>query len=90
MERDEMIAEISMRTDIPMEDVEAVIDEEEMIFVEKMACRKKKKRRCICVTMLVFIAGAVAAMFILDKKEKIDIEDIVKKNVKKYMDKMHA
>lgn len=90
MERDEMIAEISMRTDVPMEDVEDVLDEEDIIYAEEKACRKKRKCMCFWGTMFIFIAGAAAAMFILDKREKIDIEDIVKKNIRKYMDRVHS
>ena len=38
--RDEMIAEISMRTDIPMDEVEEVLDEEDMIIEEELCkCR---------------------------------------------------
>ena len=41
-------------------------------------------------SITIFLAGAVCALFVLDKKEKIsmsDLEDMVKDNVKKYTDK---
>ena len=43
MLRDEMVAEISMRRDIPMETVEEVLEEQDEIFDEECKCRKKKK-----------------------------------------------
>ena len=45
---------------------------------------------CMLGTITIFLAGAVCALFVLDKKEKInmsDLEDMVKDNVKKYTDK---
>lgn len=83
MERDDMILEISMRTDIPMEDVEEVLDQEDLIMTEELLCQKKKK--CVVMTVLitVFVLGAACTLWMLDKKEKIDIE----KTVKKYVDK---
>ncbi len=87
MNRDELIAEISMRRDIPVDSVEEVLDEEDLIFAEYESKRKRKKRRFFLFTFLVFIAGAVAAVFYLDKKEKISvvrIYDTVGENVKKY------
>ena len=45
---------------------------------------------CVC-TMFIFLSGAVFALLMLDKKEKINIKDIealVRENVKKYADKM--
>ncbi len=83
MEREDMIVEISMRTDIPMEDVEDVLDYQDIIEAEELLCCKKKKCVCMTVLMLMFVLGAVVTLCILDKKEKIDIE----KTVKKYIDK---
>ena len=40
MLRDDLITEISMRTDIPMDEVEEVLDEEDMIIEEELCkCR---------------------------------------------------
>ncbi|MBE5953496.1 MAG: hypothetical protein E7257_04995 [Lachnospiraceae bacterium] len=84
MEREDMIVEISMRTDIPMEDVEDVLDYQDIIEAEELMCCKK--RRCVVVTILMamFVLGMVITLMVLDNKEKIDIE----KTVKKYMDKL--
>lgn len=87
MQRDDMILEISMRRDIPMEDVEEVLEEEDIIIAEERKCKKKKKCIIMGVTFFLMLAGAVITLFVLDKKEKIDIEDTVKKYVKKYMDR---
>ncbi len=84
MEREDMIVEISMRTDIPMEDVEDVLDYQDIIEAEELMCCKKRK--CLVMTILITILalGMVITLMILDNKEKIDIE----KTVKKYMDKL--
>lgn len=84
MLRDEMVAEISMRRDIPMETVEEVLEEQDEIFDEECKCRKKKK--CIISICLVtfFMMGAAFTLYILDKKEKIDMQ----KTMKKYMEKI--
>ncbi len=84
MLRDEMVAEISMRRDIPMETVEEVLEEQDEIFDEECKCRKKKK--CIVSICLVtfFMMGAAFTLYILDKKEKIDMQ----KTMKKYMEKI--
>lgn len=87
MQRDDMILEISMRRDIPMEDVEEVLEEEDIIIAEERKCKKKKKCIIMGVTFFLMLAGAAITLFVLDKKEKIDIEDTVKKYVKKYMDR---
>ena len=53
--------------------------------------RKRKKRIITFCTILVFLAGAVAALLFLDSKEKISIENLqemVKENVAKYVDKI--
>ena len=52
--------------------------------------KKRRKKMCMLGTITIFLAGAVCALFVLDKKEKIsmsDLEDMVKDNVKKYTDK---
>lgn len=90
MLRDDLITEISMRTDIPMDEVEEVLDEEDMIIEEELCkCRKKK---CMITTILVvvFLLGAAVAVYVLDRKDKIDVEAIVKKytdKMKDYLDK---
>ena len=91
MDRDELISEISMRCDIPFEDVEEVLDEEDLIYMECERKRKRKKRIITFCTILAFLAGAVAALLFLDSKEKISIENLqemVKENVAKYVDKI--
>lgn len=85
MLREEMIAEISMKRDIPMEDVEEVLEEEDIIVAKEIKCKKRKKCLCFCGITLVFLMGAAVALYILDKKQKIDIEEIIKK----YSEKMH-
>ncbi|MDE6025582.1 MAG: hypothetical protein K2G45_09020 [Lachnospiraceae bacterium] len=90
MLRDEMAAEISMRRDIPMEEVEEVLDERERIVEEECKCKKRKK--CIVGTLLItfFLMGAACALYILDKKEKIDMELTIKKYVDKYTEKLRS
>lgn len=90
MQREDLVTEISMRTDIPMEEVEEVLDEEEIIFLEEEEARSKKRKICIISALLVFIAGVAATLAILNKKQKIDFEkmldtikDTVKSNIKK-------
>ena len=98
MERDEMIEEISRRRGIAMEDVAEVLEEEESIYLEEDAKEieafvkaRKRKKMCVMGTVIIFLAGVVFAIIMLDKKEKISIkelEGLVKENVKKYTDKM--
>ncbi len=93
LDRDEIVAEISMRRDIPIEEVEEVLDEEDILFMEYEKKRKRKKRIITLCTVLVFLAGAVAAVLFLDYKEKIsisDLQDMVKENVAKYVDKVKS
>lgn len=93
MVRDDLVTEISMRCDIPMDEVEEILEEEDIILAEMEMCRKKRKRKCMLSMILVFIAGVVVTALCLDKKDKIslsDIEDMVKSNVKKYVDKIKA
>ncbi|MDE5873722.1 MAG: hypothetical protein K2H07_07400 [Lachnospiraceae bacterium] len=86
MLRDEMVAEISMRRDIPMETVEEVLEEQDEIFDEECKCRKKKKCIISICFATVFIMGAAFALYILDKKEKIDMQN----TMKKYMEKIKS
>ena len=91
MTREELAAEISMRRDVPLEDVEEVLEEEDVIAFEEYTKNKKKKRMCIMGTMIVFLAGVIAAIIILDKKEKIDAQAMIKaysETAKVYSDKM--
>lgn len=94
MAREEMVAEISMRRDIPLEDVEDVLEEEEIIKLEELCAEQKKKNRkkmCFWGTVIIFLAGAVAAIIVLDRKEKIDAENMLKayaETAKLYSDKM--
>lgn len=84
MTREDLITEISMRTDVPMEDVEEVLDEEDIILDEEL--RKCKKKKCIITTVctIIFLMGAAFAVYVLDRKEKIDFEA----TMKKYMEKI--
>ena len=87
MERDELIEEISRRKGIAMEEGAEILDEEDAICIEEEA---EFVQQCMLGTITIFLAGAVCALFVLDKKEKIsmsDLEDMVKDNVKKYTDK---
>jgi hypothetical protein len=94
MTREEMVAEISMRRDIPLEDVEDVLEEKEFIELEELCAKQKKKNRkkmCFFGTLLIFLAGAIAAVIILDRKEKIDAENMLKdyaETAKYYSDKV--
>lgn len=78
MLREDLIAEISMRRDIPMEDVEEVLEEEDFIFCEEALTKKKKRRICMLGAIVLFVAGAVAALAILRKKQAIDFEKMLK------------
>lgn len=88
MLREDLITEISMRTDIPMTDVEEVLDEEDIILEEELC--KCRKRRCIITTVLVvmFLLGVTVAVYVLDRKEKIDVEKIVKKYTEKIKEQL--
>lgn len=98
MEHEEMIEEISRRSGISVEDVAEVLDVEEQIYIEEdekeieaFIKARKRKKMCILGTVIIFLAGVVFAVIMLDKKEKIsikEIEGLVKENVKKYTDKM--
>jgi hypothetical protein len=94
MTRDEMVSEISMRRDIPLEDVEDVLEEKELIELEELCARQKKKNRkkmCFWGTVIIFLAGAIVAIIVLDRKEKIDAENMLKEyaeTAKFYSDKM--
>lgn len=84
MLREDMALEISMRRDIPMDEVEEVLEEQDKIICEEKKCKKKKKCMILTCTMIFFLLGAAAAMYILDKKQKIDME----KFIKTYTDKI--
>ena len=77
MLREDLVAEISMRRDIPMEDVEEVLEEEESIFCEEETARKKKHKICVITAMFIFFAGVAATLAILNKKQKIDFETML-------------
>lgn len=83
MMRDDLVVEISMRRDIPIEDVEEVLEEQDIILEEEARARKRKKAICLSVMMTVFALGAAAAVYILDKKQKIDMEQTIKKYTEK-------
>ncbi len=90
MLRDDLISEISMRTDIPMDEVEDILQEEDVIIEEEL-CRCHKKK-CVITIMLivVFLLGATVAVYVLDRKDKIDVEAVIKKythKMKDYLDK---
>ncbi|MBO5509925.1 MAG: hypothetical protein J5962_05645 [Lachnospiraceae bacterium] len=88
---EELAAEISMRRDIPLEDVEEVLEEEDVIAYEEYTKTKKRKRMCFIGTLMIFLAGVVAAIVILDRKEKIDAQAMIKvysDTAKVYSDKM--
>lgn len=97
MERDEIIEEISRRKGIAMEEVAEILEEEDAIYDEEcekyvraMKKKKRKKKMCACGTAFVFLAGAACALLVLDRKNKIsidEIEELVKDNVKQYTDK---
>ena len=93
MVRDELVSEISMRCDIPMDEVEEVLEEQDILLAEEASRKKKRKCKCFWSTVIIFIAGMAAAVVFLDKKEKINLEDIeemVKRNVKKYANKIRG
>lgn len=75
MERDELISVISMRTDIPMDEVEEVLDEEDLIYLEEARCKKKKRTIIMLSSILLFMAGMIVALLLLDKNEKISLAD---------------
>ncbi len=90
MTRDDLALEISMTQDIPLDDVYDVLEEEDRILTEEKKAKKKKK--CICITIIttIFIMGAVAAMCILDKKQKIDMDELIKKYADKLSGRLEA
>ena len=83
MVRDELISEISMRRDIPMDMVEEVLDEEDVIFLEEEKACKKKRCIILSVIMIILVAASVACVCIGNKKD-VDIEESVKNYVEKY------
>lgn len=83
MIRDELIAEISMRRDIPMDFVEEVLDEQDIIFEEEKCCKKKKRCIAMVCVFATFAIITAAVVYVLDKKQKIDMEDMLKKYIDK-------
>ncbi len=79
MMREDLAVEISMRTDVPIEDVEDVLEEQDNILEEERKEKGSKKCMIICSVMVVFLLGAVFTLMMLDKKEKIDMEKLIKK-----------
>ncbi len=85
MMREDLVVEISMRTDVPMEDVEEVLEEQDIILEEERKSKGAKKCIIICGVIVIFLMGALATLMILDKKDKIDMEKLIKK----YTAKLH-
>ena len=85
MMREDLVVEISMRTDVPIEDVEDVLEEQDIILEEERKSKGVKKCIIVCSVMLIFLMGALATLMVLDKKDKIDMEKLIKK----YTAKLH-
>lgn len=77
MVREEMAAEIALRTDIPLEDVEEVLDEEDLIFLEEERGRKTRTALLIVGGVVLVAVIAIAVIYYLDKKEKINVKQTV-------------
>ncbi len=91
MYRDEMISEISMRCNIPVEDVADVLEEEENIIEEERYCKKRKKKIIAMCLFATMAATAVGTVYMLDKKNKIDLEKTkndLERTMKKYVEKL--
>lgn len=91
MYRDEMISEISMRCNIPVEDVADVLEEEENIIEEERYCKKRKKKIIAMCLLATMAATAVGTVYMLDKKNKIDLEKTkndLERTMKKYVEKL--
>ena len=88
MMEEDLALEISMRTNIPMDDVEEVLDEEYAIYEEYEKKRKKKKLIGISIFSVIFMLGAITAAIILDRKQKIDMEEMIKKYTQKIAKKI--
>ncbi len=84
MTREDMVVEISMRRDIPMDEVEEVLEEEDFIYLEEKLCRKHKKGMIVVTVISMMIITGAVVVYILDKKQKINMEAIIKK----YTDKL--
>ena len=90
MYRDEMISEISMRCNIPVEDVAEVLEEEENIIEEERYCKKRKKKIAFECFFATAAAATCATVYVLNKKNKIDLEKTkndIEKVMRKYIDK---
>ncbi len=85
MMREDLVVEISMRTDVPIEDVEDVLEEQDIILEEERKSKGVKKCIIVCSVMVIFLMGALATLMVLDKKDKIDMEKLIKK----YTAKLH-
>ncbi|MBR1816190.1 MAG: hypothetical protein IJ763_05760 [Lachnospiraceae bacterium] len=81
---DELVSEISLRCDLPIDEVADVLDEEENIIEEERRYRKRKKHLYFLCFLLIVMMTAAVTICILDRQEKIDIEN----TVRKYLDKM--
>lgn len=79
MLNEDLALEISMRSGIPLDDVEGVLEEEDLIYEELDKKRRKKKMLVFLIFGFVFVLGAFAACVILDKKQKLDMEELIKK-----------
>lgn len=88
MLREDLALEISMRRDIPMEEVEEVLEEECKLIEEEKKCKKRKKCMILTITITFFLLGAAAAMYILDKKQKIDMDELIKSYADKIAKKL--
>ena len=84
MLRDEMIAEISESTDTPINKVEDILDEEDCIIEEEYCAYRKKKCAIMTILIVIFLMGATVAVYVLDQKNKIDVE----KSTRRYIDKL--
>ncbi len=85
MMREDLVVEISMRTDVPIEDVEDVLEEQDIILEEERKSKGVKKCIIVCSVIVIFLMGALATLMMLDKKDKIDMEKLIKK----YTAKLH-
>ena len=68
MMREDLVVEISMRTDVPIEDVEDVLEEQDIILEEERKSKGVKKCIIVCSVIVIFLMGALATLMMLDKK----------------------
>ena len=81
---DEMVSEISMRCDLPVDEVADVLEEEENIIEEERRRRRRKKHLHFLCFLTVVAMTAAVTICVLDRQEKIDVEE----TVRRYLDKM--